>query len=226
MNQPFNFPIEYGKIGNWPGTINHLQAQFLYSYGVQCKPGARFVEVGFDGGRTTIALGWAAYEIGATIEPIDVAPGAMRFWLNRAVSLFRIKLASSPAPSDLIVINAGAPISDSLLKSLHPGAVVIKLGSAGESPSREFIELHRTQGQVVVWQKTNEAQIVNAAIDKVVGDVSAVAEAVENIRPSGHVMDAGGSPKVRSLRGDKERNRDRGGADTPLDAQVVGSKSH
>ena len=215
MNQPFSFPIEYGKIGNWPGTINPMQAQILYSYAVQCKPGARFVEVGFDGGRTTIALGWAAFAIDATIEPIDVAPGAMQFWLNRAMSLFHIKLANSPAPSDLIVVNADAPLPDSLLKSLHPGAVVIKLGNAGESPSREFIELHRTQGQITVWQKTNEAQIVNAAIDKVVGDM----------QPE-RGMDTGGSSKIRSLRGDKERNRDRGGTDSPLDAQVVGSKSH
>jgi len=221
MNPPLNFPVEYGKLGNWPGTINPVQAQVIYSFAARLPKEANIIELGFDGGRTTIVLTWAAREISAIIDVLDVKQGAMRFWFNRVASLFGrtpIRAHEEVVPlftAHMIVLNAGVSIESASrwIRALRPGGFVVKIGQAGTPAGLDLIELANVNGQVIAWQKNDTANIVNRAIDNVVGEMSQ-GGAVEP-------LDKDRGSKVRSLRGDKERKGNRDGTDSVLDARLA-----
>ena len=136
MSAPFNFPKEYGRMGNWPGSINANQAQALFMQALNQKPNARFVELGFDGGRTTIVLNWAASQLDAAIDSVSVADPESIIWFNRALTLHRMNrekvkahVELKPFACDMLVINPGVsidlPAIDDWYALMPPGGTVV-----------------------------------------------------------------------------------------------------
>ena len=212
MGAPFHFPTEYGKLGNWPGSLGAVQAQTLLMEAVTHGRDERFVELGFDGGRTTIVLSWAAREVGARVDSTAVRHDETGLWFRRAHVVFKMSErvqgheALAPFPADLIVINPSVPISlnevGEWLRLANNGASIVRIGPDDVGELGTFKRTITSPG-VNVWKKLTDGGAMERAIENVVSEFS------ENKRVH---LDSNQHAKIRSLRGGKERIRVGGGA--------------
>ena len=218
MSAPFNFPREYGKLGNWPGTINANQAQVLLMQALGNKQNAKFVELGFDGGRTTIVLNWAASQLDATIDCVSVVDPESILWFNRACMLHRMdrgKVRShvdlAPFACNMLVINASVSPSLPAIKQWYDamdlgGAVVTFNGDLGLG--EKILGNHG----MAVYIKPGP-KIIDKVLDNVVSEFSKPKlVALDN----GSALHGGGS--------DRKRDRKRNGTDPEVHAPVVASE--
>jgi hypothetical protein len=221
MTAPFHFPTEYGKLGNWPGSIGPVEAQTIFIEASKMPAGSQLVELGFDGGRTTVALHWAANIAGAHVTSIGVANDQTGLWFRRAQTAFKFKNVTgheslAPMPCDLIVINPSVsmdlPSVRQWVSMLRKDGIVIRIG-ARENLGPEFKELAAMQTLAVYQKLYATGGVIKRAIDNVVADLSA---------PS--VVDKNRGPKVRSIRGGKERVRDGNSSDTAVHDAVEPDK--
>jgi len=215
MSAPFHFPSEYGKIGNWPGSLGPNQAQALFMEAVTHKKGAIFVELGFDGGRTTIVLNWAAREIeDAKIFSASVKQDETGLWFRRAQVVFKMACAVGqellkPFPADMLVMNPSMPFDHEWIDIAPVGASIIRIGEAPPAVNA-LKEIVRAPG-ITIWHKLVEPKhVINRAIDTVVSEFTASSPMDKNTRA-----------KIHSLRDRKERPRNRDGTDTELHDPVA-----
>ena len=219
MSAPFNFPHEYGKLGNWPGSINANQAQTLLMQASNQNQGAKFVELGFDGGRTTIVLNWAASQLDASIDCVSVVDNESIIWFNRARILHRMNrekvtahVNPSPFACDLLVINAGvSPMihaTNDWYEAMPIGGIIVALG-AGELGLGE--KVLSNQG-VSIYIKPGP-KLIDKVIDNVVNEFSKPKlVAVDN----GTAFHGGGGSRKRFRKGD--------GADSEIHEAVVANE--
>ncbi len=215
MSAPFHFPSEYGRIGNWPGSIGPNQAQALFVEAMTHKKGAKFVELGFDGGRTTVVLNWAARDIeDSHIYCLAVANDETGLWFRRTQILHKLKASGheslEPFACDMLVLNSSAslamPVVNDWLRATASGAVVVRLGNH-EEIGKDFTESLRAPG-VTIWRKNAviPSHVFNKAIDNVVASIKSV--------------DKNPNFKVRSLHKRDERHRNTDGTGAELHAPV------
>lgn len=217
MSAPFDFQKAYGKLGNWPGSIGVLAAQTVYMFASQCAPNSKFVEVGFDGGRTTIALNWAASVLDAKII-VGVGPEGTG-WLNKAIQLYKMHgrvsmVQQVPGDADLYVFNARAAIDNKDVEMIKPNAIIIKIGTVNLNDAR--LSLISQSPEVTVWQRTGQDLIVNKAIDSVVNEIGG-----EKIV----ALDAHRSAELHSGSKNPKRHRGGGSADNKVHAIVDANKA-
>ena len=220
MSAPFNFPREFGKMGNWPGSIDANQAQILLVQALNMKPKAKFVELGFDGGRTTIVLNWAAQQLEATIDCVSNGDNDGLLWFNRACVLHRlnreaVKLHGKLAPfaCDLLAVNPEASLDQSTIKSWYAampsGGIVVSFGGVNDLGIP-----NRTVGVpgVSVYVKPG-ATVMDKVINHVVGELS---------KPKLVAVDNGAA--LHGGSGSAKRLRKGNGADPEVHAPVVANE--
>lgn len=220
MSKPFHFPTEYGKMGQWPGSLGPNEAQAILLHAVNVKPGGKFVELGFDGGRATIVLNWAARDLGASIDVLPVMQDESGLWFQRASILFRFERRVraheklEPFPADLIVMNPVVPSAPAWTEIANPGAIVIKVGAfLDKEPVEPHYKVVLNQPGLVILQNTGAGHVVERAIESVVGEFTKKGPDNGDLRA-----------KIRSLREDKKRPRARDGADSKLHAVMDADK--
>lgn len=223
MSAPFHFPTEYGKVGNWPGSLGPMEAQALLLEAMTHKPGAKFVELGFDGGRTTIALNWAARDLGAQIFCLPVGQDESGLWFKRASILFsmdREKVtaheALAPFAADLIVMNPNQPVAQDWIDLAPVGASIVALG-ARKINATGAIKETLSQPFITIFKKIAEP---TRAIDRAIATVVDHFSENKTARP----LDNNQRAKIHSLRRDKKRSSDGNGTDTQVHEAVAANK--
>lgn len=220
MSAPFDFPREYGKLGNWPGSINFTQAQTLLVNAVNLKRGAKFVELEFDGGRTTVVLNWAAKQLDATIDCVAAPDNDSVLWFNRALVLHgmnrgkaQLRANVTPFACDLLVVNAGSLQKKALVNdwyaAMPSGGTMIAFGDAA---ALDFPNKTLAVPGVAVFVKPGKA-VMDKVIDHVVSEFS---------KPKLMAVD-NGTP-LRSGGGSGKRIRKGDGADPEVHAPVVANE--
>lgn len=226
MSAPFHFPTEYGRMGNWPGSIGPNQAQALLIEAVTHKAGAKFVELGFDGGRTTIALNWAIRDLAdAHLFVAPVMNDETGLWFRRAQILHRMDSEKvtghetlEPFSADLIVMNPAMPFAHRWVELAPAGASIAIIGKErGDATGMQEV---LSQPGITIWKKlAGPSHAIERAISSVVDEFS------EN-KPGGGfegktvLLDSNHRAKIHSLRRGKERPRDGDSADTKVHAPV------
>ena len=136
--KPFDFPKAWGKLGNWPGTINPQSALALLQEISKLPQGSSIVEFRFDGGRTSAVVGWGCKAGGhAGIVTGSPSPdGLSEVWFTRLLMLFELggvlhrEYAPKPYAATMLVVNPGYTISAEWLSALKPGGKVFYVGDA------------------------------------------------------------------------------------------------
>lgn len=222
MSKPFHLPSEFGKLGNWLGSLNFNQAQTILIEASQRPQGAKFVELGFDGGRSTVVLNWAASQVGASIDVVSVTDPEASLWFKRAVLLFKMDrklvvghMDLAPKPCDLLLINPGVarvlPAVFDWLRLVDLGGVVISVGEPLGAPEGGFKRVVQQPGLEVYHREQNTERIINRAIDSVVKEFS---------KKGDGPLDNNQRAKLHGLRGGKKRDGEGNGADTKVHAPV------
>lgn len=141
--KPLNFPLLYGKLGNWPGTMGPQAAAMLLAEIAKLPQGSTIVEYCFDGGRTSAVIGWGCKAGGhsALIAGNPSPDGMSEVWFNRLVTLFDLRsvleryqgteiIYADISDVSIIVLNPGFALPDDWRNALKVGGKIFYVAEA------------------------------------------------------------------------------------------------
>ena len=172
--KPFDFPIMWGKLGNWPGIVSIVGAQAILQKIATFKSGAKIVQLGFDGGRVAIIAGWAAGANGHQITIVGQPSTDMstEIWFNRAVHLWNMQgfchraYDCEPFECDMIIANQYDDFICEWSEHLRIGGAFCMLGNASVAPfaNEDFTKVVDMPGQISIWDRNVITSVQTAAL--------------------------------------------------------------
>ena len=161
--KPFDFPIMWGKLGNWPGIVSIVGAQAILQKIATFKSGAKIVQLGFDGGRVAIIAGWGAGSNGHQITIVGQPSTDMstEIWFNRAVHLWNMQgfchraYDCDPFECDMILANQYDDFIAEWSSYLRIGGAFCLLGNASTAQfaDEDFTKIVDIPGQIGMWDR-------------------------------------------------------------------------
>lgn len=161
--KPFDFQKQWGMLGAWPGILSIVGAQGILQKIASFKPGAKIVQLGFDGGRATIVAGWAAGSNGHRLAVVGQPSPDMQseVWFNRAIHLWNMRTFCEriydcePFECDMIISNQYEEFFEEWAEHLRIGGSLCLLGNASLAPfnNQDFTKIADAPGQVALWDR-------------------------------------------------------------------------
>jgi hypothetical protein len=130
----FNFAQKWGTLGNWPGSLQPHEARIIMGQCAKLPRNSTLVDLGFDGGRTTIALGWIAQMSGAHVLALgpEIPQIDSERWFFKLIALFDLRrivkreIECDPFAVDVVVVSPMViEIAKEWVHAVKPGGLLI-----------------------------------------------------------------------------------------------------
>ncbi len=130
----FNFAKNWGKLGNWPGSLTPHEAKMIMGECAKLPRGSTLVDMGFDGGRTTIVLGWIAQMSSSRVLALgpEIPQLQTERWFQKLTALFSLRqvvkreFECAPFPIEVIVVSPMViEVAEDWIAAIKPGGLLI-----------------------------------------------------------------------------------------------------
>jgi hypothetical protein len=130
----FNFAKNWGKLGDWRGSLSPHEAKMIMGECAKLPRGSTLVDLGFDGGRTTIVLGWIAQMSNSHVLALgpEIRQLNTEVWFQKAVALFSLRqivkreFECAPFPIEVIVVSPMViEVAEDWIAAIKPGGLLI-----------------------------------------------------------------------------------------------------
>ena len=167
--KPLSFPNLIARLGNWPGVLTVNAAQILLQRISELPEKSLILQLGFDGGRTTIVAGMAAKEYGHTVEVVGMSPDdkMSALWYGRAIKLFDIEKivtrsnAVNATDSNMLIASDWGPSIGEWIDRLKIGGALCLIGRATSAAlTAPFQRIVQIDSEIAVWDKIEASKAI------------------------------------------------------------------